>query len=548
MSQEYSGGDLIAYALKEAGVEMVFGIISIHNMPIYDAIYRQGGVRVVPTRSEPGAVNMADGYARATGKLGVVITSTGTGAGNAAGALVEAQTAVTPLLHLTGQIDSAYVDQGKGYIHECKDQLGMLKAISKEAHRVHSIHSLTATIQTAIGQALSAPSGAVSVEIPIDIQKAKIKSLPKFLLPQPAPVAPHLSQIEWAVQILRTAKKPLIWAGSGVIAAGAAAEVQQLAERLGAGVFTSQAGRGAISEDHPQCVGNFGNNPNVRALLQSCDVLLAIGTRFRGQETLQWKLPLPPVQIQIDVDPLAIGRGYPATAGIVGDARLALRAILERLPNNLRPSPEFLREIEVTRLAARAALRMTLGPYKTIMDELRQALAPEGVLVRDITISSSTWGSRLFPVYAPRQSIHAAGGGIGQGLQMALGAKLGQPAKPVVALVGDGGFVVNCGELATAVQEKIPLVVLLFNDGGYGVIRNIQKNNYESRFIGVDLHTPNFGQLAGAFGWQTWRVDKVEDFADILQAAFSADVPSLIEIDMLAIGDFEVPFGGPAQQ
>jgi acetolactate synthase I/II/III large subunit len=542
-----TGGDIVVRTLKAAGVEIVFGIISIHNMPIYDAIYRQGGIRVVPTRSEPGAVNMADGYAKATGKLGVAITSTGTGAGNAAGALVEAQTAGTPILHLTGQIDSAYLEQGRGYIHECKDQLNMLRAVSKVAHRVYTSGGLAATLYHAINVALSAPMGVVSVEIPIDIQRTQIETSPQIQPPHTTIIQSDATQIEAAMTVLRNAKRPLIWAGSGVIAAGATAELQQLAERWSAGVLTSQAGRGALPEDHPQLIGNFGNNPALKDFLQSCDVLLAVGTRFRGQETLQWKLPLPAVQVQIDADPLAIGRCYPATAGVVADAKPALRAILE----NMKPATKkeaFLKEIQNARESVRVAVRATLGPYEQIMDDLRAGVSRDALLVRDITISSSTWGSRLFPVYAARQSLHAAGGGIGQGLQMALGAKLGAPDKTVIALCGDGGFVVNCGEMATAVQENIDVVVLLFNDGGYGVIRNIQGKNYGNRTIGVNLHTPDFMKLAEAFGWQSYRVGAAGDFKAALHNALAAGRPAIIEIDMASVGEFAVPFSGPAQQ
>ena len=162
MSEFYTGGDVVVQALKAVGVEYVFGIISIHNIPVYDALSRQGGIRPIVSRSEPGAVNMADGYARATGKLGVVITSTGAGAGNAAGSLIEAQTNGTPLLHITGQIESTYLDQAKGFVHECKDQLGMLKAISKDAFRVRSLHTLATTIQHAIALAQAAPGPKVS--------------------------------------------------------------------------------------------------------------------------------------------------------------------------------------------------------------------------------------------------------------------------------------------------------------------------------------------------------------------------------------------------
>ncbi|MBN9390042.1 MAG: thiamine pyrophosphate-binding protein [Chloroflexi bacterium] len=546
-TEQITGGDLVAQALEAAGVETVFGIISIHNLPIYDAIGRNGVIRAITNRSEPGAVNMADGYARATSKLGVAITSTGTGAGNAAGALIEAQVAGTPLLHLTGQIDSAFLDQGRGYIHEARDQFGMLKAISKEAYRVRTAAALPSVIQAAIRSALTPPMGVVSVEIPIDFQKAKINPARLDLLPPPTPT-PDAGQVAWATQLLRSARRPLIWAGSGVIASNAEKELTELAEMLGAAVLTSQAGRGALPEDHPQCIGFFGSNPALRDFIQGCDLLLAVGTKLRGQETGNWKLPLPATQVQLDIDPLSIGRGYPATAGIVADARPGLQALIEQLRGQLDPDPAFLAEIGAARKAVRAQIRSTLGPYEQIVDELRATLDRDGILVRDITISASTWGNKLFEIYGPRQSIHASGGGIGQGWQMALGVKLGQPDKQVVVLCGDGGFLVNCGEMATAAQEKIPVVALLFNDGGYGVIRNIENKHYGGRVFAVDLQSPDFQKLAEAFGLNSYRVKALEEFRPALEAALTSGQPALIEIDMASIGPFAVPFAGPPQE
>jgi acetolactate synthase I/II/III large subunit len=544
MSEE-KGGDLVVRILKAAGVEVVFGIISIHNMPIFDAINRQGGIRVIPTRSEPGAVNMADGYARATGKLGVAITSTGAGAGNAAGSLVEAQTAGTPLLHLTGQIDSPYLDQGKGFIHECKDQYGMLKALSKEAYRVRSAATLGSTLQSAIDAAFAAPSGLISVEIPIDIQKAPQAHGFQFQSNAPVRREPDTSLVHLAAEMLTKAKRPLIWSGGGVINAQAEAEVTKLAEKIGAAVVTSQAGRGVMPEDHPQCVGNFAANPAFRPFLTSTDMLLVIGSHMRGQETGVWQLPVPPTIIQIDADPNAISRAYPATVGIVGDAKATVQALLNALDNKVKPDPNYLEEVGNARKAVRQNLRSTLGPYEQICDDLRASMNHEAILVRDITISASTWGSRLFPVYAPRQSIHAAGGGIGQGYQMGLGVKLGQPDKQVVAICGDGGFMVNIGELATMVQENIPLVIVLMNDGGYGVIRNIQGRDYGNRIFAVDLKMPDFGKLAEAYGIAYFPVKQAAEFKSAVQAALATNQPALVEVDMASVGDFISVFAGP---
>jgi len=545
VDESYTGGDVIVQALKAAGVECVFGIISIHNIPIYDAIARQRGIRPMINRSEQGAVNMADGYAKATGGLGVVITSTGAGAGNAAGALIEAQTHGTSLLHLTGQIDSPYLDQGKGFIHECKDQLGMLKAISKDAFRVRSRHSLAATIQHAIELAQTAPTGVVSVEIPIDVQKMLL-SAPAWRFHFHPRLAPDPSCVKEAADILLSAKRPLIWSGNGVIQANAAEELTHLAKVWGAGVLTSQAGRGAIPEDHPQCIGNFAYTSAIRDFIGSCDVLLAVGTRFRGAETMVWRLPLPKTIVQIDVDQLAIHRNYPATLGLVADAKLGLQALIAELEAGAKPDADYLAEVGAARNACRDALRATLGPYGQLCDELRACMKRDALLVADVTISVTTWGARLFPVYGPHQYIHAAGGGIGQGLQMGLGAKIGQPERQVVVMVGDGGLQVNIGELGTAVQEEMAVVIVLFNDGGYGVLRNIQNRAYGGRHIGVDLHGLNFEKLCEAYGIHYYPVTRVAAFRPAIETALASGRLSLVEIDMGAVGPFSVPFAGYA--
>ncbi len=525
MDESYTGGDVIVQALKAAGVECVFGIISIHNIPIYDAIARQRGIRPMINRSEQGAVNMADGYAKAAGGLGVVITSTGAGAGNAAGALIEAQTHGTSLLHLTGQIDSPYLDQGKGFIHECKDQLGMLKAISKDAFRVRSRHSLAATIQHAIELAQTAPTGVVSVEIPIDVQKMLL-SAPAWRFHFHPRLAPDPSCVKEAADILLSAKRPLIWSGNGVIQANAAEELTHLAKVWGAGVLTSQAGRGAIPEDHPQCIGNFAYNSAIRDFIGSCDVLLAVGTRFRGAETMVWRLPLPKTIVQIDVDQLAIHRNYPATLGLVADAKLGLQALIAELEAGAKPDADYLAEVGAARNACRDALRATLGPYGQLCDELRACMKRDALLVADVTIS--------------------VGGGIGQGLQMGLGAKIGQPERQVVVMVGDGGLQVNIGELGTAVQEEMAVVIVLFNDGGYGVLRNIQNRAYGGRHIGVDLHGLNFEKLCEAYGIHYYPVTRGAAFRPAIETALASGRLSLVEIDMGAVGPFSVPFAGYA--
>jgi acetolactate synthase-1/2/3 large subunit len=448
-------------------------------------------------------------------------------------------------LHITGQIDSPYLDQAKGFIHEAKDQLGMLKAISKDAFRVRSIGSLTATIQHAIELAQTAPSGVVSVEIPVDIQKMMLPIPELHFNPRPR-LAPDPAAVKEAAGMLLSAKRPLIWSGNGVIQAEATEELTRLAEMWGAGVLTSQAGRGALREDHLQCIGNFAYNSAIRDFLTSCDVLLAVGTRFRGSETRVWQLPLPRTIVQVDVDRLAIGRNYPAAIGCEADAKLALQALIQELSGEVKPNTSYLAEVLQARNACRDALRATLGPYEQLCMDLRNSLDQDAMLVVDVTISATIWGSRLFPVYGPRQYIHAAGGGIGQGLQMGLGARLGQPTRQVVVIAGDGGFQVNLGELGTAVQEGIDVVIVLFNDGGYGILRNIQNRVFEGRHIGVDLQGLNFEKLCEAYGIAYYPVTSAAMFRPAIHTALESGRLSLIEVDMTAIGPYRIPFAGYA--
>ncbi len=541
-----SGGDIVESFLDACGVRCVFGVISVHNLPILDAIERSGRIRYVPARSEAGAVNMADAYARISGGLGVVVTSTGPGAGNAAGALVEALTAGTPLLHLTGQIETPYLDAAKGYLHETKDQLGMLTSVSKRAYRVLSSAALVDILRNAHREAWTPPAGPVSVEIPIDIQKAPVPDgwdaawNSRVSAPEPDEEA-----VSRAAECILAAKRPLIWAGGGALGSGAGKMLQALAELRTAGVMTSACGRGVLPEDHPLCIGNFGHSKEVLPLYSECDLMILIGSHPRGHETKNWTLPFPENLLTLDADPAARNRNYPASHFVRGDARRSLERILERLSGRSNQNPAFASLVGEARDRARKALRETLGPYAEMVDTLRETLERDAVFVRDVTISNSTWGNRLFEIYGPRSSAHAAGGGIGQGLAMGIGAKAAAPDRQVVVLCGDGGLFVNVGEMATAAQENLSLVLLVFNDRGYGVIRNIQKVGYGGRVFGVDLQAPGLTRLAETFGFEAFHVDAPAAFGPGLRAALEAGKPSMVEVDMEAIGPYAAPFGGP---
>jgi acetolactate synthase-1/2/3 large subunit len=544
MSERVIAGDVIAAFLEAAGVRAAFGVISIHNMPILDAIVRRGVIRCVPARGEAGATNMADAYARVTGGLGVAFTSTGTAAGNACGALVEALTAGTPLLHVTGQIDVPYLDRERSYIHEAKDQLAMLRAVSKRAFRVWSADTLLGTLREAVAAALTPPAGPVSIEIPIDVQGAAM-AMPPFdeLLPLP-PAEPALDvrSLEALANELRKAKRPLLWLGGG--ARGATAAVRALADR-GFGVVTSANGRGVLPEDDPLSLGSYTTAPAVEALYRTCDAMVVVGSRLRGNETLRWEARLPANLYQIDVDPTMRDRSYPVRRFVAGDAATALTELVELLGNDVHVDPAFAGDVARARARANEALRRTLGPYEELVHALGAWMPRDAVWVRDVTVSNSSWGNRYLPLRGPRDGVHAVGGGIGQGLPMAIGAALAAGGRKTVALAGDGGLQLSFGEFVTLVQEDADVLLIVMNDGGYGVIRNIQDVQFGARHYLADLHTPDFQAFAASIGLASARVADSAAFGAALAELGNRRGPALLEVDMLAFGPYASAFAGP---
>lgn len=533
-----TAGELLVEVLTEAGVDTAFGVVSVHNLPLVEAVAEH--LRFVPVRHEATAVSAADAYGRARGGLGAAITSTGIGAGNAAGSLVESLSAGMPVLHVTGQVALEYLGSGRGYIHETKDQLGMLAAVSKHAVTITDTANAADTLRAAVASALTVPRGPVSVEWPIDLQ---YQPQARGTNPESFAQQENLDEraLDTAAELLTSAKRPLIWAGGGVIDAGE--PLRELIERLSAGLLTSNSGRGAVPEDHPLCVGNYASTPTGRGLLAEADVLLSLGTHFRSNETADYSLELPAAHIQVDIDPAALGRVYPAKVAIQGSVPRVLSALLERIPASVAGAG-WRERVTEARTAARDAQRVAIGPQAAICDALRKALPRNAVVARDVTIPSSTWGNRLLELYSPRSNVFSRGGGIGQGLGMGLGAAVARSDEPVAVIAGDGGLVVHLGELLTAAQERPWLIVLVFNDGGYGVLRNMQ-DRYSGRRAGVDLVTPDFQLLASAAWLGYARISSATEAESVLAEAVSRREPVLVEIDVEALGPMPRPFTPP---
>jgi acetolactate synthase-1/2/3 large subunit len=545
MTGKITVADALLSELERIGVDTVFGIISIHNIPFYDALERHGGFRVVTARHEGAVVNMADAYSRVSGRLGVALTSTGTGAGNAAGAIIESWNGGAPLLHVTGNVASTFIGTGRGYIHDCKDQFGMLQSIGKEAHRVRRPEQAPDVFRRAILEATQPPPGPVSVEVPIDFQ-ASLIHVPPIAMAAPAPAGLAEAELAPAVERMLAAKRPVIWAGSGAMFSDSSPEVAQLMELLDAAVITTQSGRGIVPETDSRCIGHFATFPLLKDFVGKSDLLISIGVRFRGNETSNWSLTTPSEHIGIDADARAINRNFPHSIGLVGDAKTILGSLIAMLRvREPKPKLGFREEVSQLRRALRQDVLDSLGPWEGILDAIQEFLPEDAIFVRDVTVPATTWGSRLIVRRRPRTTLHASAGGIGQALPMAIGAQLGAPSKTVLALSGDGGLLVNIGEFATARQENTPIVMVLFDDQGYGVLRNIQNAHFEGRRIGVDLQSPDFVAIARAFGFESQRVKSAEEFRVVFSKAVKSREPWVVVVDSNSIGPMKKVFAGP---
>jgi thiamine pyrophosphate-dependent acetolactate synthase large subunit-like protein len=529
VNQPRSVADALVRRLLEHGVRHMFGYPGGQITPLYDAIAREPAMRHVLARDEQAAAFMADGYARATGKPGVCLAVCGPGVLNAATPLATAYTDSVPVLLLSGQVPSAGCGLRSGYYHE-NDQLSVCATITKWCTRIRDNQSLVPELDKAFAALTQRRPGPVFVEVPVDVLRAESAGFAAGPIPAaPRPLAPQPRDIEALARLASAWRKPLLFVGGGVITAEAGSLAVQVAERLGAPVFHSLSGKCAIPSDHPlaaglpwsQATSDLTNMQQFMSpLLAQADGMLAIGCRFSQATTGSWCMPVPPALAQIDVDPEELGRHYPVALGIEADAREALRSLLELLPAEPR-KPWSLpgRPRESTRL---------LG--LDLIGGLRRSLPRDTIIAGDITrLTYQMLGE--FPVYEPRTFLHPAGYvSMGYGLPAALGAKAAYPERTVAVVAGDGCFMMSGMELATAMQEKLPIIVVLINDGSLTLIKAIQQRRYEGRYIGVDLLNPDFGLLARAFGVRSWKVTSDATLDAAVREAVATGETALIEV------------------
>jgi acetolactate synthase-1/2/3 large subunit len=521
-----TGGEAAYQALVKLGVEHVFCIPSVHNLPILDAIDQHDGITPIVVRHEQAATHSADGYARASGRLGVVIASTGPGTTNTVTGIYEAGRASSRVLVITGQAESYYYGKGRGAGHEAENQLPMLRTVARRVESPKYTHDIAPAIFRTAADILTGRPQPGAVELPIDIQYGTTE----VPVGEPHPVHDvpiDSTALDTAVDALSSASRRVIVAGGGVNHAGAAEELVALAEALDAPVFTTENGRGSIPDDHPLAMGPYLYSKPAREAIADAEAVLAVGTWFRVRATD----PLPGTLIHMDVDPQSIGLNYKADIELIGDAKPGLKALLEKM--NPEPGDSSFRDrVSSTSNEIKAGIRERIGPdMEAIMDTMREQMPRECLFVRDMTQPAYNWGNPLFPILAPRTTMNPTTGAIGPGLPLANGAALGAGVKTVV-IHGDGGFMVHIGELATAVQYNLPLVICVFTDGGYGVLRGIQSRTFDGRTTGVNLATPNFVTVAEGMGMRAERVEGVDEFQTAFARAMADEGPVLLDINM----------------
>ena len=538
-----TGGQAVAETLASLGVTRVFGIVSVHNLPIYDALSLHPDIEVTNVRHEQAAAHAADAYSRVTGGLGVILTSTGPGAVNAIAGIYEAAFVSSQLLMITGQIESRFRGKAKGFLHEYEKQPDMLGSVCRAVASVRYTEDISTDIAGVVDDIRRGRPQPGAVEIPIDLQyrTAEVQIVGS---PDAERLSPDENLLDQAAELLRQAERPIIWAGGGVNISGAAHELTALAERLGAPVVTTIEGRGSISEAHELSLGFRTDRVLGMEIFEEADVVFAVGTRFQNYATRVWTLPMPENLVHVDVDPGVIGRNYSASVAVVGDAKLALQGMLDRIDSG-NVDEQFVDRCRKIRTADEQAVQEEIGAdHSQIVSIIRRLLPDACPVVRDSTVPGYTWGNRLLQIVRSRTSIRPAAVAIGPGLPLAMGAAIGSETHALL-VQGDGGLQLSIGELSACAEHQIPVIVLVFNDSGYNILRIIQDNVLGHKH-GTELPTVDFVAVAEGMGVDAERVEGVEQFEPALQRALDRSGPTLLDIDMELLAPIQLPL--PAHQ
>jgi acetolactate synthase I/II/III large subunit len=527
-----SGAVALLQAVVAHGVDTIFGLPGGQLDHFFDAIYGAGDrIRLISTRHEQGAAYMAFGYARSTGRVGTYCVVPGPGVLNTAAALCTAYACNAPVLCLTGQIPSEAIGRGRGELHELPDQLATLRTLTKWAARIDHPAQVAELVAQAFRELTSGRPRPVSLEMPMDIM-----ALQTARADAPAPVAgdamqPDLSDIEHAARLIADAEFPMIYVGGGAIEASE--EIRELAEHLQAPVVSFRAGRGIVSDEHELGL----TLPAGHRLWSKVDLLIGIGSRL-VEPLHHWGRDPQLKVIRIDVDPVEIARLGAPDVGILSDARSAVQALVSIVRRQPRPARGRGEAVQSAKLAVAQSIQK-IQPQLAYLEAIREELPRDGIFCDEITqCGFASWYG--FPVYQPRSHINCGyQGTLGYGFATALGVKVAHPDRVVVAIAGDGGFMFNVQELATAVQYKIGLVTIIFNSNSFSNVKRQQQEWFGNRTIASDLVNPDFVKLAQSFGAVGQRVHSPAELRAALRQAFAEPGPTIIEVP---VGEMASPW------
>ncbi len=536
-----TGGEALVKQLYREGVRVVFGLPGVQLYGVMAALREEPGIRFITTRHEQATSYMADGYARAGGTLGTALVVPGPGLLNAAAGLSTAYAASSPVLMLSGQVPRHQIGKDIGVLHEVNDQLDAITPITKWRKRVLEVGEVARAAHEAVEQLRTGRPRPVELEMPPDTMEEEGEV--ELLEPsRAARAAAPRRDVDRAAEMLLAATGPVIYAGGGVHLSGAHEALAAVADYLQAGVIESAEGKGAVSDASDLSLGAaLWRESALKKHLESADAILVVGSR------LALAGPRPEQQvIQLDVDAGEIGRNHTKTFGLVGDARLTLEALLERL--RASAPPRASRKAEREALRAESARSMTQEPNTSILQSLRAGMPEDAIFVAGMT-QIGYYSRPFWPVYQPRTYLTSSySGNLGYEYPTALGAKVACPKRPVVAVCGDGGFMYNAQEMATAVQQRINVVAVVFNDNAFGNVARDLDEAWGGSYA-ADLHNPDFMKLADAYGMAGLRARQPTDVGKLVAEAIQLDRPALIEVPVgrMARPPFFAPLRSPAR-
>lgn len=553
-----SGAQALLESLERQNVDVIFGILGGAILPVYDALCGNQKIRHILARHEQGAAHAAEGYARASGRPGVCMATSGPGATNLVTGIANAYMDSSPIIALTGQVPSSGVNTsymiGRDAFQEA-DIIGITTPITKANYQPRTVAEIPVIVNTAFHIATTGRPGPVLIDLPKNVQAgiAEVELTDKIDARGYKPVIdPDLAKISEAADLLAKSEKPIILAGGGVIISQASDELMQMSDLLMAPVVTTFMGKGAFPEVHPMSVGSIGmhGNPAANRLMSEADVLLAVGTRFSDRATANLDTFAPNAKkIHLDIDNAEIGKNIEVDVPIVGDAKVSLKILYSAVAKKLQKNEgkawtKRVKEAKEQLSPLLKEMPKDLVP-KALLTELRKLL-PENTIVTTEVGQNQMWSALYFKALKPRTFISSGGlGTMGFGFPAALGAKVACPDRPVVDIAGDGSFIMTEHELACSVTENIPVTVIVLNNSVLGMVAQWQRMLYKRRYMAVNLgKTPDFVKLAEAYGAQGFRVTSIEEFQKAVKTALNSKVTTVIDVPIGSEQDV-VPFVPP---